>query len=69
MGSSQLRAEDLGLSDVTVACPDLSKFSRLDELGLVVTSRRELLRRLRQSSLPGYRASSVRSGALSQRTV
>jgi hypothetical protein len=30
----------LDLSDATFACPDLTKFCRLDELGLAVTGQR-----------------------------
>ena len=32
--------EDLDVPDTTFACPDLTKFCRLDELGLEVTGQR-----------------------------
>ena len=39
MGSSHAaHREDLDVSDATFATPDLSRFCRLDERGLVVTS-------------------------------
>ena len=38
--SKSFRLADLDLSDATFACPDLSKFCRLDELGLTVTGQR-----------------------------
>jgi hypothetical protein len=66
-GSAQLRAGDLGLSDATFACPDLGKFGRLGDLGLVVAGRRQLLRRLPRSSRPGYCSSAVRERCRSAR--
>jgi hypothetical protein len=39
-GSHTTHPEDLDLPDATFACPDLSKFRRLDELSLVVTGQR-----------------------------
>ena len=41
MGSSlTAHREDLDVSDATVACPDLTSFCRLDELGLQATGQR-----------------------------
>ena len=40
MGFLRLPAEDLDVPDATFACPDLTTFCRLDELGLVVFGQR-----------------------------